>query len=264
MKKLKERMDAFSDAVIAIIITIMVLELPLPQHDALSEYLQFGKSIGIFFISFCFVANIWYQHAMLFKDSDTMNDRVFVKEFTFLAFLSLTPIFTKVIIYDTNRTTIMVYGVLTMIVSILFMWLSYEVIKQKYTSHHEMRRIFHKIYDNHNNFLGFASVLILVLAYFYPKWAVIIYLAIPVFSFVVTRHDYTDFQDVTELPEAEQDQFLSANNVDLHELRKKQREIMKKYRGRGRKRNDPEMQAELRKLFQSYPDLANRGNHRRG
>ncbi|MCQ9153950.1 TMEM175 family protein [Pediococcus acidilactici] len=77
MKKLKERMDAFSDAVIAIIITIMVLELPLPQHDALSEYLQFGKSIGIFFISFCFVANIWYQHAMLFKDSDTMNDRVF-------------------------------------------------------------------------------------------------------------------------------------------------------------------------------------------
>ncbi|MEE6658187.1 hypothetical protein RAO19_06820 [Pediococcus acidilactici] len=90
----------------------------------------------------------------------------------------------------------------------------------------------------------------------------IIYLAIPVFSFVVTRHDYTDFQDVTELPEAEQDQFLSANNVDLHELRKKQREIMKKYRGRGR--NDPEMQAELRKLFQSYPDLANRSNHRCG
>ncbi|WP_444965202.1 TMEM175 family protein [Pediococcus pentosaceus] len=49
MEKLKERMDAFSDAVIAIIITIMVLELLIPKHDLFSEYMQFGKAVGIFF-----------------------------------------------------------------------------------------------------------------------------------------------------------------------------------------------------------------------
>lgn len=45
-------MDAFSDAVIAIIITIMVLELPLPQHDALREYLQFGKALAFSLLVF--------------------------------------------------------------------------------------------------------------------------------------------------------------------------------------------------------------------
>lgn len=52
MEKLKERLDAFSDAVFAIIITIMVLELPMPQHDSLTEYLQFGIAIGIFLLAF--------------------------------------------------------------------------------------------------------------------------------------------------------------------------------------------------------------------
>lgn len=41
-------MDAFSDAVI----TIMVLELPIPKHDLFSEYMQFGKAVGIFLLVF--------------------------------------------------------------------------------------------------------------------------------------------------------------------------------------------------------------------
>lgn len=104
MEKLKERMDFFSDAVMAIIITIMVLELPLPTSNTAAAYLQFGKSIGIFFISFCFIANIWYQHSVLFNDTKTMNNRIFVAEFVFLAFLALIPTFTKLMKHKQMQT----------------------------------------------------------------------------------------------------------------------------------------------------------------
>lgn len=260
MEKLKERMDAFSDAVIAIIVTIMVLELPIPKHDLFSEYMQFGKAVGIFFISFCFVANIWYQHSMLFNDAKTMNDHIFIREFIFLAFLSLMPIFTKIITYDTNRTTVLAYGILNIIVNGLFVRLSYAVIKQKYTDQQDIKRIFHKVYGNHNNFLGYASITILVLAYFFPKAMVVVYLAMPVISFVTTRHDYTDLQDVAQLPKNEKEQFLETSGSSLRELRLMQREIMRKYRGKGR--NNPEMQAELTALFQSHPELKNKRGRR--
>lgn len=189
-----------------------------------------------------------------------MNDKIFVREFIFLAFLSLTPIFTKIIIYDTNRTTVLAYGILTMIVNVLFMWLSYSVINQKYTSHHDIKRIFKKIYGNHNNFFGSASLAILILSYYFPNQMLIVYMIIPVTSFIHTRHDYTDLEDVTQLTESEQRQFLNTEGANLHELRKKQRDIMRKYRG-GR-RDDPAMQAELRQLFQSYPELNNKYRNR--
>ncbi len=180
MEKLKERLDAFSDAVIAIIITIMVLELPMPQHDSLSEYLQFGKAIGIFFISFCYIANIWYQHSVLYSDAKTINNKVFVSEFVFLAFLSLIPIFTKLITVDTNRHTVMAYGILTFIVSGLSMLVSFEVVHQEYSEKSDVQRIFRKVYQNHSNFLGIINVVVLILAYFKPTWAVWCYLALPV------------------------------------------------------------------------------------
>ncbi|GAB5054344.1 TMEM175 family protein [Pediococcus parvulus] len=260
MEKLKERLDAFSDAVIAIIITIMVLELPMPQHDSLTEYLQFGKAIGIFFISFCFVANIWYQHSVLFNDAQTMNNHVFILEFIFLAFLSLTPTFTKLITVDTNRHTVMAYGILTFIVNGLFMLVSYAVIHQKYSDMNDIRKIFDKIYLNHSNFLGLINVIVLVLAYFKPEWALWCYLTLPLISFVFNRDDHSDLEEVTQLSPTNQDKYLQFSSGDLREFRKKQREIGQKYAHQ--RRTNPnwqeEMAHEMRVLFKdSGMDVSN-------
>ncbi|MEO4706678.1 TMEM175 family protein [Pediococcus pentosaceus] len=53
------------------------------------------KQLESFFISFCFVANIWYQHSMLFNDAKTMNDHIFIREFIFFSFLKFDANFYK-------------------------------------------------------------------------------------------------------------------------------------------------------------------------
>lgn len=60
MKKLKVRLDAFSDAVIAIILTIMVLDLTPVMKDNWANYLVLCKELGVYLISYAFVANMWY------------------------------------------------------------------------------------------------------------------------------------------------------------------------------------------------------------
>ena len=47
---MKSHLETFNDGVIAIIITIMVLELPIPSGP--QEYKLFLSSIGLFFVSF--------------------------------------------------------------------------------------------------------------------------------------------------------------------------------------------------------------------
>ena len=60
---MKERVILFSDAVIAIILTVMVVEFPVKVVNGHIQLAPLFMTIGIYFISFCFVANIWFQTA---------------------------------------------------------------------------------------------------------------------------------------------------------------------------------------------------------
>jgi uncharacterized membrane protein len=91
----KQRMEAFSDGVIAILITVMVLELRPPAgsdwpalrqrvlHDGLSYLLSFGV-LGLF----------WNQHHHLLQATQKINGRILLANTHFLFWLSLIPFVT--------------------------------------------------------------------------------------------------------------------------------------------------------------------------
>ena len=58
----KARLEAFSDGVLAVIITIMVLDLKAPESDDLAGLIKLWPSFAIYVVSFVFVAIYWINH----------------------------------------------------------------------------------------------------------------------------------------------------------------------------------------------------------
>ena len=58
----KARLEAFSDGVLAVIITIMVLDLKAPESDDLAALTKLWPSFAIYVVSFAFVAIYWINH----------------------------------------------------------------------------------------------------------------------------------------------------------------------------------------------------------
>lgn len=87
----KSRMEAFSDGVFAIIITIMVLELKRP-HEATWEALSvLVPVLSGYTMSFVFVGIYWVNHHHLLHTLPRVSGGTMWSNFTLLFFLSLVP-----------------------------------------------------------------------------------------------------------------------------------------------------------------------------
>lgn len=91
----KGRMEAFTDGVLAIIITIMVLELR-PPHEADWNALQaLLPTILGYILSFLYVGIYWNNHHHLMQAAKTVNGRVLWTNMFLLFWLSLIPFATS-------------------------------------------------------------------------------------------------------------------------------------------------------------------------
>ena len=90
----KGRLEAFSDGVIAIIITIMVLELKVPREASWNALLPVGPVFLGYVLSFVFLGIYWSNHHHLLQVVEHVNGRVLWANLHLLFWLSLTPFVT--------------------------------------------------------------------------------------------------------------------------------------------------------------------------
>ena len=89
-----ERMNAFTDGVIAILITILVLELHPPAGHHLGDILDEKGRLLAYLLSFVFVAIYWVNHHHLMQIVHRIDGRTLWANIHLLLWLSLTPIAT--------------------------------------------------------------------------------------------------------------------------------------------------------------------------
>jgi uncharacterized membrane protein len=87
----KNRLEAFSDGVIAILITIMVLELHIPDGDDLEALRPLIPTLSSYVLSFVFLGIYWNNHHHLLQASSGVNGSVLWANLHLLFWLSLIP-----------------------------------------------------------------------------------------------------------------------------------------------------------------------------
>lgn len=87
----KNRLEAFSDGVLAIIITIMVLELSLPSGPKFQDLLELAPILRSYALSFLFIAIYWINHHMLFQQVKAIDTKVLWCNIAWLFVVSLIP-----------------------------------------------------------------------------------------------------------------------------------------------------------------------------
>jgi uncharacterized membrane protein len=90
----KNRLEAFSDGVIAIIITIMVLELKVPVEASLKALIPVAPVFLSYVLSFVFLGIYWSNHHHLLQAVEHVNGRVLWANLHLLFWLSLIPFVT--------------------------------------------------------------------------------------------------------------------------------------------------------------------------
>ncbi len=128
----KNRLEAFSDGVLAIVITIMVLELHVPAEPTWPALLHELPTILSYVLSFVYVGIYWNNHHHMLHLAGRINGGVLWANLHLLFWLSLIP-FTTRWINDAGlaQVPVLVYGLNLLLAAIAYYILKSALISQQ-------------------------------------------------------------------------------------------------------------------------------------
>jgi uncharacterized membrane protein len=138
----KSRLEAFSDGVIAVIITIMVLELKAPESAEVGDLLKLWPSFAIYLVSFVFVAVYWINHHSILTLATRITPGIIWANNILLFCLSLIP-FATAYVANTNLGPLPteVYGALQLACSAGFALTFNTIVDQRRDDSEFMRTL---------------------------------------------------------------------------------------------------------------------------
>ncbi|MFC4263161.1 TMEM175 family protein [Ferruginibacter yonginensis] len=164
----KNRVEAFSDGVIAIIITIMVLELKVPHGNQLHDLKSLLPIALSYVLSFVNVGLYWNNHHHLFQAVEKINGKVLWANTHLLFWLSLMPFSTAWMgENDFTKWPVILYGFILMMSGI-----AYFILVRTLLPIHQKDTALAKAIGN--DFKGKFSVIVYSVAVIIGYWSVTI------------------------------------------------------------------------------------------
>ena len=128
----KNRLEAFSDGVLAIIITIMVLELHAPRAAEIASLRPLVPVFISYALSFTFVGIYWNNHHHMFQAAERVNGAILWANLHLLFWLSLIPFTTAWMgLNEFAAAPVALYGV-----DLLFAGIAYFILARRLATHH--------------------------------------------------------------------------------------------------------------------------------
>ena len=154
MKISTVRLETFSDGVIAIIITIMILALKLPnldKHSTTWQMMVYLRNLMPYFITYAFsymmIGIFWTNHHHMFYLLETTDETLLWQNFLFLFMLSLIPFATAIV--GANPLIPLspaIYGLVMLLTTVSFVAMRNYSIRHKLIHRDKDRQLRKKIY----------------------------------------------------------------------------------------------------------------------
>jgi uncharacterized membrane protein len=174
-----QRLTSFTDGVIAIIITIMVLELPVPKAPGMAALQPLSVLFATYALSFGKVGIYWSQHHNLLQAARRVNGQVLLANLFFLFWLSIVPFVVRWVGEDgITRDTVLAFGILMLLCATSFALLRAALLGANDSD----APIARAASGGRNNWKGIATLIAYVIAiavvFWSPTVAVMIYVAV--------------------------------------------------------------------------------------
>jgi uncharacterized membrane protein len=181
----KGRLEAFSDAVIAIIITIMVLELRVPAGAGWEALRPLAPNLLGYALSFLYLGIYWNNHHHLLQAAQRVNGRILWANLHLLFWLSLVPVTTSWMGHERfQRVPVVAYGLVLLCAAA-----AYYLLARGLVAHHGHQSALARALGSDRK--GRISIVLYLVAVLAARWSPLlsvgIYFAVAVIWLIPDR-----------------------------------------------------------------------------
>ena len=182
------RLEAFSDGVIAVIITIMVLDLKVPRADGLAGFVSILPTLAVYLLSFLLTGIYWVNHHHLIDRLKIVDHLILWSNLAFLFCLSLLPFFTNYLIEKhLSSFSVAIYAASLLLDGLAFTLLGRALIRHilRHSNDYAPQEASGQVAETYKGLFSIASYTAAIpLALWFPRLALLL-IAIVTFIWIV-------------------------------------------------------------------------------